>query len=78
MVIYPTELLNLCDPVKFKSLLDWDGSALNVQHLKLDLVSHKMLQRLKSENTTNSSDNNTVNVPAATMSRSNSIAMELA
>ncbi|XP_013111576.2 translation machinery-associated protein 16 homolog [Stomoxys calcitrans] len=41
------ELLNLCDPVKFKSLMDWDGSAINVQHLKLDLVSHNMLQRFK-------------------------------
>ncbi|XP_017962954.2 translation machinery-associated protein 16 homolog [Drosophila navojoa] len=41
------ELLNLCDPAKFKMLLDWDGSALSVQHLKLDLVSHNMLQRLK-------------------------------
>lgn len=50
------ELLNLCDPVKFKSLMDWDGSALNVQHLKLDLVSYKMLQRLKSANTTNSNE----------------------
>ncbi|XP_005182728.2 translation machinery-associated protein 16 homolog [Musca domestica] len=43
------EMLNLCDPFKFKSLLDWDGSAINVQHLKLDLVSHNMLQRLKKE-----------------------------
>lgn len=42
-------MLNLCDPFKFKSLLDWDGSAINVQHLKLDLVSHNMLQRLKKE-----------------------------
>lgn len=44
-----SELLNLCDPIKFKSLLDWDGSAINVQHLKLDLISHNMLQRLKKE-----------------------------
>lgn len=28
-------------------LFDWDGSALSVQHLKLDLVSKNMLQRLK-------------------------------
>ncbi|XP_030376605.1 translation machinery-associated protein 16 homolog [Scaptodrosophila lebanonensis] len=41
------ELLNLCDAVKFKSLMDWDGNALSIQHLKLDLVSHNMLQRLK-------------------------------
>ncbi|KAH8338104.1 hypothetical protein KR059_008372, partial [Drosophila kikkawai] len=41
------ELLNLCDPLKLKMLRDWDGSALSVQHLKLDLVSHNMLQRLK-------------------------------
>ncbi|XP_014085339.2 translation machinery-associated protein 16 homolog [Bactrocera oleae] len=72
------ELLNLCDPVKFKSLMDWDGSALNVQHLKLDLVSHKMLQRLKSANTTNSNEDNTVNAPPATISISNTETMELA
>ncbi|XP_062138572.1 translation machinery-associated protein 16 homolog [Drosophila sulfurigaster albostrigata] len=41
------EMLNLCDPLKFKMLFDWDGSALSVQHLKLDLVSFNMLQRLK-------------------------------
>ncbi|XP_011191720.1 translation machinery-associated protein 16 homolog [Zeugodacus cucurbitae] len=67
------ELLNLCDPIKFKSLMDWDGSALNVQHLKLDLVSQKMLQRLKSANTVNSDDNKTDNVPTTTTD-----AMELA
>lgn len=43
---YP-EMLNLCDAAKFKMLFDWDGSALSVQHLKLDLVSKNMLQRLK-------------------------------
>uniref|UniRef100_A0A0A1WRT2 UPF0534 protein CG15027 n=1 Tax=Zeugodacus cucurbitae TaxID=28588 RepID=A0A0A1WRT2_ZEUCU len=67
------ELLNLCDPIKFKSLMDWDGSALNVQHLKLDLVSQKMLQGLKSANTVNSDDNKTDNVPTTTTD-----AMELA
>uniref|UniRef100_A0A0K8VJ26 UPF0534 protein CG15027 n=1 Tax=Bactrocera latifrons TaxID=174628 RepID=A0A0K8VJ26_BACLA len=72
------ELLNLCDPVKFKSLMDWDGSALNVQHLKLDLVSHKMLQRLKSTNTINSNENNTANETAVAGSISNTEAMELA
>ncbi|XP_018787372.1 PREDICTED: translation machinery-associated protein 16 homolog [Bactrocera latifrons] len=72
------ELLNLCDPVKFKSLMDWDGSALNVQHLKLDLVSHKMLQRLKSTNTINSNENNTANETAVVGSISNTEAMELA
>lgn len=48
------ELLNLCDAAKFKMLFDWDGSALSVQHLKLDLVSHNMLQRLKQATTTES------------------------
>ncbi|XP_065364250.1 translation machinery-associated protein 16 homolog [Calliphora vicina] len=42
-------LLNLCDPIKYKSLLDWDGSGINVQHLKLELISYNMLQRLKKE-----------------------------
>ncbi|XP_034653046.1 translation machinery-associated protein 16 homolog [Drosophila subobscura] len=41
------ELVNLCDPLKLKMLRDWDGSALSVQHLKLDLVSFNMLERLK-------------------------------
>ncbi|XP_055912259.1 translation machinery-associated protein 16 homolog [Eupeodes corollae] len=44
------EMINLCDPVKFKSLLDWDGNAINVQHLKFDLISNGMLQRLKKPN----------------------------
>ncbi|XP_053947947.1 translation machinery-associated protein 16 homolog [Anastrepha ludens] len=52
------ELLNLCDPAKFKSLMDWDGSALSIQHLKLDLVSHNLLQRLKSAASQNSNDSN--------------------
>lgn len=43
------QLLNLCDPLKYKSLLDWDGSGINVQHLKLELISHNMMQRLKKE-----------------------------
>lgn len=43
------ELMNLCDPLKLKMLRDWDGSALSVQHLKLDLVSYNMLQRLKEQ-----------------------------
>lgn len=43
------ELMNLCDPLKLKMLRDWDGSALSVQHLKLDLISHNMLQRLKEQ-----------------------------
>ncbi|XP_067634976.1 translation machinery-associated protein 16 homolog [Eurosta solidaginis] len=42
------ELLNLCEPTKFKSLMEWNGNALTVQHLKLDLVSHNMIQRLKN------------------------------
>lgn len=42
-------LLNLCDPIKFKSLLDWDGSAINVQHLKFELISRNMLQKLRKE-----------------------------
>ncbi|KAH8420638.1 hypothetical protein KR009_012425, partial [Drosophila setifemur] len=41
------ELINICDPLKLKMLRDWDGSALSVQHLKLDLISHNMLERLK-------------------------------
>ncbi|XP_073830944.1 translation machinery-associated protein 16 homolog [Musca autumnalis] len=59
------EMLNLCDPFKFKSLLDWDGSAINVQHLKLDLVSHNMLQRLKKEYETSSTSGNPTEATAA-------------
>ncbi|XP_037942137.1 translation machinery-associated protein 16 homolog isoform X2 [Teleopsis dalmanni] len=43
------EMINLCDPIKYKTLLDWDGSAINVQHLKLDLISQNFLQRLKAQ-----------------------------
>uniref|UniRef100_A0A240SWD4 Translation machinery-associated protein 16 homolog n=1 Tax=Glossina brevipalpis TaxID=37001 RepID=A0A240SWD4_9MUSC len=43
------ELLNLCDPVQFKSFKNWDGSALNVQHFKTDLISHNLLQKMKKE-----------------------------
>ncbi|ALC49757.1 CG15027 [Drosophila busckii] len=48
------EILNLCDAEKLKMLFDWDGSALSVQHLKLDLVSQNMLRRLKQQPTTSS------------------------
>lgn len=43
------EFLNLCDPVKFKSLMDWDGNAINIQHLKFELVSRGNLEKLKTK-----------------------------
>jgi len=51
-------------------LFDWDGSALSVQHLKLDLVSYNMLQRLKQA-TTNETE-------AATSSKATADQMETA
>ena len=62
------ELLNLCDPIKFKSLLDWDGSAINVQHIKLDLISYNMLQRLKKEY----EENNAMNTECLTQAEGTS------
>lgn len=43
------EFLNLCDPIKFKSLMDWDGNAINIQHLKFELISRGSLERLKAK-----------------------------
>lgn len=43
------EFLNLCDPIKFKSLIDWDGNAINIQHLKMELISRGSLERLKAK-----------------------------
>uniref|UniRef100_D3TQP4 Hypothetical conserved protein n=1 Tax=Glossina morsitans morsitans TaxID=37546 RepID=D3TQP4_GLOMM len=58
------ELLNLCDSVKFEALKDWDGSAINVQHFKIDLISQNFLRRMKNEleeNTVGESENKTKN-----------------
>lgn len=41
------EMVNLCDAEKFKSLMDWDGCSINVQHLNMDLISHNFIQKLK-------------------------------
>ncbi|XP_017483152.1 PREDICTED: translation machinery-associated protein 16 homolog [Rhagoletis zephyria] len=72
------ELLNLCDPLKFKSLIDWDGSALSVQHLKLDLVSFNMLQRLKNVTDINIDTYPAVDkdTPASSVTSSKSVVME--
>ncbi|CAD7089062.1 unnamed protein product [Hermetia illucens] len=43
------ELLNLCDMEKLKSLQQWDGNAINVQHFKLDLISRHFLSKLEKE-----------------------------
>lgn len=43
------EFINLCDPIKFKSLMDWDGNAINIQHLKMELISRGSLERLKAK-----------------------------
>lgn len=40
-------MLNLCEAEKYKSLINWDGCSINVQHLKMDLISHNFIQRLK-------------------------------
>ncbi|XP_055372705.1 translation machinery-associated protein 16 homolog [Condylostylus longicornis] len=40
------DLINLCDSEKFKILKEWDGSAINIQHMKLDLISKKFFEKL--------------------------------
>lgn len=52
------ELLNLCDAEKLKSLQDWDGNAVNVQHFKLDLISKSFLDRLERERQDNKNELN--------------------
>ncbi|CRK91667.1 CLUMA_CG005317, isoform A [Clunio marinus] len=41
------ELLDLCDPIQFKALKDWDGNAHNIQHLKMKFISKSYLDQLK-------------------------------
>lgn len=43
------ELPNLCDPVDFKKFIEWDGSALSIQHIKLSFISKSFLEKLKSK-----------------------------
>lgn len=40
------ELMNLCDPEKFKIFMSWDGNSVNLQHFKLDRISRKFLYDL--------------------------------
>lgn len=47
------ELMNLCDPVKYKEFLNWDGNTINLQHLKLDRISKKFLDNLSTEEESN-------------------------
>lgn len=43
------ELMNLCDPVKYKEFISWDGNSINLQHLKLERISKKFLEKLKDD-----------------------------
>lgn len=47
------ELMNLCDPIKFKSFDSWDGNSVNLQHLKVDRISKKFLEDLSIHGETN-------------------------
>lgn len=40
------ELINLCDPEKYKIFLSWDGNSVNLQHFKLDRISKHFLDAL--------------------------------
>lgn len=40
------ELMNLCDPEKFKAFISWDGNSVNLQHFKLERISKKFLDEL--------------------------------
>lgn len=39
-----TELMDLCDPVKYKQFISWDGDSINLQHFKLERISKKSLE----------------------------------
>lgn len=41
------EIMDLCDKEVFKSFKNWDGNAVNIQHLKFIRVSKKYLDDLK-------------------------------
>lgn len=45
-----SELMDLCDPVKFKQFISWDGDSINLQHFKLERISRKYLQNLDESN----------------------------
>lgn len=40
------ELINLCDPEKFKTFMEWDGNSVNLQHFKLERISNTFLNDL--------------------------------
>ncbi|XP_055313604.1 translation machinery-associated protein 16 homolog [Sitodiplosis mosellana] len=40
------ELIDLCDPQKYKQFISWDGDSINLQHFKLDRIGRKYLQKL--------------------------------
>lgn len=43
------ELMNLCDPEKYKQFISWDGNSINLQHLKTERISKKLLDSLKDD-----------------------------
>ncbi|XP_031640871.1 translation machinery-associated protein 16 homolog [Contarinia nasturtii] len=38
------ELMDLCDPIKYKKFISWDGDSINLQHFKLERISKKYLE----------------------------------
>lgn len=46
------ELPDLCDPVAFQKLKNWDGNSHNNQHLTIRFISKGYLDSLKQENPT--------------------------
>jgi len=43
------EMIDLCDPEKFESLMLWDKQTKTMQHLKFDRISEKYLHSLKNK-----------------------------
>lgn len=43
------ELPDLCDPVAFQKLKNWDGNSHNIQHLDIKFISKGYLAKLKDE-----------------------------
>lgn len=41
-------LLDLTDPVQFKTFKEWNGNAMSLQHLKMELISKKFIENKNS------------------------------
>lgn len=38
------QFMDLCDELQFRAFKEWDGNAMSLQHLKLELISKKFIE----------------------------------